>query len=144
MSTSFISPIIRLAQNPDIPALQAIDPWPNEEMLQQKIQNKEVIVLELDNKIIGLIRYAVLWATVPFMGLIIINIEHHKKGYSRQLLDFLKEHLRNQSYVALLSSSQTDEPEPQAWHVYMGFTTNGIIENIADDNIGEIVYRLML
>jgi len=46
--------------------------------------------------------------------------------------------------VALLSSSQTDEPEPQRWHLHMGFTSNGLIENIADDGVGELVYRLML
>jgi len=129
-----MTPIIRLTQNSDISALQAIDPWPKEVILEQKIENKEIIVLELDKQIIGLARYAILWTTVPFLGLIEIKAEHHKKGYSVLLLNFLKEHLRSQGYVALLSSSQTDEPEPQAWHVHMGFTTNGIIENIADDN----------
>jgi hypothetical protein len=46
--------------------------------------------------------------------------------------------------VALLSSSQTDEPEPQRWHLHMGFSSGGIIENVAADGVGEIVYRLML
>jgi len=49
-----------------------------------------------------------------------------------------------QGYVALLSSSQTDEPGPQRWHLYMGFTSNGIIENVADDGVGEMVYRVSL
>jgi len=139
-----MTPIVRLAQNSDIPTLQVLDPRPKEDILKQKIENKEIIVLELDKKVIGLVRYAILWTTVPFIGLIEIANEHHKKGYSVLLLDFLKEHLRKQGYIALLSSSQTDEPEPQAWHVHMGFKTNGIIENIADDGIGEVVYRLML
>ena len=34
------------------------------------------------------------------------------------------------------------EPEPQAWHRHLGFTSNGIIENIADEGIGEVVFRL--
>lgn len=139
-----MSAITRLAQNSDIPLLQAIDSWPKEAIWKQKIHSQEVIVLELDQKIIGVIRYSVLWTSVPFMGLIEIFAEHQKKGYSILLLDFLKQHLRNQGFVALLSSSQTNEPEPQAWHSHMGFTTNGIIENIADEGIGEVVYRLML
>ncbi len=43
-----------------------------------------------------------------------------------------------------MDSSQTDEPDPQRWHVHMGFHTSGITKNIADDNVGEVVYRKML
>ncbi len=135
---------VRLAQPGDIPALQRLDPWPKERIWQQKIANGEVIVLELEDKIVGLARYAVLWTTVPFLGLIEIAEAHRKQGHSRIILTFLIAHLKAQGYVALLSSSQTDEPEPQAWHLYMGFTSNGIIENIADEGVGELVYRLML
>ena len=137
-------PTIRLAALSDIAALQALDPWPKAKTWQQKITNAEVIVLEVDAQVVGLARYAVLWTTVPFLGLIEIDAAHRKKGYSRPMLEFLKQHLREQGFVALLSSSQTDESEPQAWHRHMGFKSNGIIENIADDDIGEIVYRLML
>jgi GNAT superfamily N-acetyltransferase len=78
------------------------------------------------------------------MGLIVIEEAHRSKGYSKLLLEFLKQHLRDQGYIALLSSSQTDEPTPQNWHRHMGFKSNGIIENIMDEDVGEIVYRLML
>lgn len=139
-----MQPLVRLAEINDINELQTIDPWPPEQIWKQKISNKEVVVLVIDEQIAGLIRYALLWTTVPFIGLIEIKEEHRKKGYSILLLDFLKEHLRQQGFVALLSSSQTNEPTPQAWHSHVGFKSNGIIENIADDDIGEIVYRLEL
>lgn len=139
-----MKPLIRLAKPNDIVGLQSLDPWPKEVTWHTKISNAEVIVLELNEQVMGLIRYSVLWTTVPFMGLIEIKASQRKKGYSRQLLEFLKQQLREQGFTALLSSSQTNEPEPQAWHKHMGFKTNGIIENIADDDIGEIIYRLML
>jgi hypothetical protein len=60
------------------------------------------------------------------------------------MLDFLKAHLREMGHVALLSSSQTDEPEPQAWHRHMGFVENGICLNIADDGVGELLFRMAL
>ena len=137
-------PNVRLAELSDINELQSIDPWPKEQIWNQKISNKEVVVVVIDQQIVGLIRYALLWTTVPFMGLIEIKEDYRKKGYSALLLEFLKEHLRRQGFIALLSSSQTNESTPQAWHSHMGFKSNGIIENIADDDIGEIVYRLML
>jgi GNAT superfamily N-acetyltransferase len=139
-----MNPFVRFAQPSDIPKLQRLDRWPKEHIWQHKIAGGEVIVLELASEIIGLIRYEVLWTTVPFMGLIVIEESHRKKGYSKLLLEFLKHYLREQGYLALLSSSQTDEPEPQAWHRHMGFKSNGIIENIADDDVSEIVYRIIL
>lgn len=141
-----MSATARLAQETDISALQRLDRWPKEHIWRQKIAAGEVIVLGHETRVVGLIRYAVLWTTVPFMELIEIEAAHRGKGFSRMLLEFLKNHLRGQGYVALLSSSQTetDEPEPQAWHLHMGFRSNGIIENVADDGVGELVYRLML
>ncbi|MGL4611329.1 MAG: GNAT family N-acetyltransferase [Trueperaceae bacterium] len=113
-------------------------------MWQHKIAGGEVIVLEQASNIIGLIRYEVLWTTVPFIGLIFIQEEHRGEGYSKVMLEFLKNHLREQGYIALLSSSQTDEAAAQNWHRHIGFKSNDIIENIADDDVGEIVYRLIL
>lgn len=103
-----------------------------------------MIVLEGGGRVVGLARYGVLWTDVPFLGLIEIEAPYRKKGNSKLLLEFLKQHLRSQGFVALLSSSQTNEPEPQAWHIHVGFKSNGIIENIADEGVGEIVYRLTL
>jgi GNAT superfamily N-acetyltransferase len=136
--------VVRLAKPSDIPKLQRLDRWPKEPIWQHKIAGGEVIVLELASEIIGLIRYEVLWTTVPFMGLIFIKEAQRGKGYSTLLLEFLKNHLREGGYLALLSSSQTDELEPQAWHRHVGFKSNGIIENIADDDVGEIVFRMIL
>jgi N-acetylglutamate synthase-like GNAT family acetyltransferase len=135
---------IRFANEDDIPALKQLDTWTKDSMWQRKILWREVIVLEVENKIVGLMRYDVLWSTVPFLSLIFIEEPYRGKGYSVELLSFLKSYLRNEGYVALLSSSQTDEPEAQNWHRKMGFKSNGIIENIADDDVGEIVFRLLL
>jgi GNAT superfamily N-acetyltransferase len=139
-----MNPLVRLAQPADLAKLQRLDPWPKEHVWQHKIAGGEVVVLELSSEVIGLIRYELLWTTVPFMSLIVIEEVHRNKGFSRLLLEFLKQHLREQGKIALLSSSQTDEPVPQNWHRHMGFKSNGIIENIMDDDVGEIVYRLML
>ena len=136
---------IRYAQPDDIPLLQEIDRWPQEAHWQRKVAASEMVVAVAEEEpttlVVGHLRFSVLWSTVPFLGLIFVAPEHRGEGVSRQLLEFLEAELKERGYVALLSSSQTDEPEPQRWHVHMGFCTNGVIENIADDNVGEIVYR---
>ncbi len=137
---------IRYAQENDIPLLQEVDPWPKARDWRHKIGASEVVVAvsKSTSSIVGHLRFSVLWSTVPFLELIFVSPKYRSRGVARQLLGFLEIELRERGYVALLSSSQTDEPEPQRWHVHMGFHTNGIIENIADDNVGEIVYRKML
>lgn len=135
---------VRLARTDDIPALHALDEWPKESAWRRLIANEEAIVLEAGGKVVGMAHYTVLWTTVPFLSMIVLDEAHRGQGHSRAIVDFLCQQLRDQGYVALLSSSQTDEPEPQAWHRHLGFASNGIIENIADDGIGEVVFRLEL
>ena len=136
--------VIRLATLSDIEALHNFDGWPKRRDWERQIDAQQVFVLEVDGEIGGLLRFDVLWTTVPFLALIFINAPLRGRGYSRQMLKALCAHLKNQGYVALLSSSQTDEPEAQKWHRHMGFHSNGIIENIAEEGVGELVFRLVL
>ncbi|MGF1445466.1 MAG: GNAT family N-acetyltransferase [Pikeienuella sp.] len=135
---------VRAATTADIPALAQIDAWPAEAHWHSRIRDGGVLVLEAEGRVVGLARWSALWATVPFLELIEILPEHRGRGGSRRLIAALLADLKRRGYVALLSSSQTDEPDPQRWHIHMGFHSNGIIENIADDGVGEIVYRLVL
>ncbi|WP_192796762.1 GNAT family N-acetyltransferase [Serinicoccus kebangsaanensis] len=133
---------VRPATTADLPDLRRLDEWPRESAWTRLIGNEEVLVVEVDGAVVGLLHYTILWATVPFLSLIVLQEDARGRGLSRVLVDDLVARLKGQGYVALLSSSQTDEPEPQAWHRHLGFTSNGIIENIADEGIGEVVFRL--
>lgn len=133
---------VRLATASDRDALHALDPWPTDAAWDRLIRNGEVLVVEVDGDVVGLTHHTVLWATVPFLSMIVLREDVRGRGLSRLLVDELVRRLTDEGYVALLSSSQTDEPEPQAWHRHLGFTSNGIIENIADEGIGEVVFRL--
>lgn len=63
-------------------------------------------------------------------------------GHSRKLLDFLCAALKKQGFSLLLSSSQSDEAEPQQWHEHMGFQKNGSMTHVLET--GEVFYRLLL
>jgi L-amino acid N-acyltransferase YncA len=135
----------RFGKAEDIPILQAWNPWPKDEDWRRMAEHERLVVVEEESgEVAGYAFYSLLYCTVPFLGMIYFREESRGRGGSRILLEFLETDLRRRGYAALLSSSQTDEPEPQRWHAHMGFHSNGIIENIADDNVGEVVFRKVL
>ena len=137
-------PTVRAATVDDIDTLAEADPWPRADDWRRKVDAGEVVVAEFGGEIVGHLRADLIWSTVPFLALIEVRDTHRGRGISRLLLGHLEGSLRDRGYVALLSSSQTDEPEAQRWHVHMGFHTAGIIEHVADDDVGEVVYRKLL
>lgn len=128
----------------DIPELGPLDRWPSEAAWRERIGAGGVLVARHAGRIVALLRHCVLWTTVPFVELIWVDPAFRGRGLSRRLLAALTDRLRQRGFVALLSSSQEDEPEAQAWHRHVGFSDNGYIANIADDGVGEVVFRLVL
>jgi len=111
------------------------------EVVLQKIQHGECFVVLLDGELAGYLRLEFLWSLVPYITLIHVTDTFQKRGCSRKLLDFVIQQLQNEGFDVLYSSSQANEPEPQAWHRHMGFEECGMIGGINDGGIGEIFFR---
>lgn len=135
---------VRWASSSDIATLRTFDEWPSEQAWKNRIEENCVNILIDTNEIIGFSRWTYLWTTVPFLEMIKILPKFQGQNGSKKLLSHLCGHLKQNNHIALLSSSQTDEPKAQAWHIHQGFQSNGIIENISDEGIGEVVFRLKL
>ena len=69
---------------------------------------------------------------------------YRNEGIGQKILAFLEDHLRSIGHDVLYSSSQTNEPEPQAWHRSVGFVESGIIFGINEGGIGEVFFRKSL
>jgi len=110
----------------------------------RKIENDEIFLLIVDGVSAGQLRIMFLWSQVPIIELIYIDRTFRKRGYSRALLGTVEAHLRGRGYDVLYSSSQMDEPEPQAWHRHMGFEVCGVIDGLNEGGIGEVFFRRAL
>ena len=133
---------IRLAVIADLDFLQR-NCYISAEIIRRKIDWKEFLVAELNGNLIGFLQLEYLWSLIPYIALIRVLPEYRRHGASLALLDFVENFLREKNYDALYSSSQVDEPEPQAWHRRAGFEECGIIAGI-NQGVGEVFFRKKL
>jgi len=135
--------VVRSATQEDVVFLQQkcrLSP----EILLRKISQDEILILSVDGDPIGQLWFAFLWSEIPFIDLIYIKEDHQNQGLSHVLLGHLEDDLRESGYTVLCSSSQMDEPEPQAWHRHMGFAECGVINGLNQGGIGEVIFRKSL
>jgi ribosomal protein S18 acetylase RimI-like enzyme len=111
------------------------------EVVARKIEWREVIIAEVDGKPVGYLRLEYLWSIVPYIALITVDPAHRRVGVGRAMLDFTLAYLSENNHEWLYSSSQADEPEPQAWHRHMGFQDCGIITGINEGGVSEVFFR---
>ena len=136
--------LVRFAGPEDLEWCVVGDIHVTEKVVRNKIVSDECIVVELDGQLIGYIRLEYLWSTVPYIGLIFVMEEYQNEGIGRKMLDFLEDNLQSHGHDVLMSSSQADEPEPQAWHRAVGFEECGIISGLNEGGIGEVFFRKLL
>lgn len=134
---------VRFADDGDL-SFVARDGYVSAEIVRQKIGRREVFVAEAGGKPVGYLRLEYLWSKVPYVALVHVLPEHRRGGVGRAMLGFVEGFLRGCGHEALYSSSQADEPEPQAWHRRAGFEECGHIAGINEGGVGELFFRKRL
>ena len=100
---------------------------------------EDVVIAEWNGKRVGYMRLEYLWSIVPYISLIQVLPEYRRRGVGKTLLRFIETFLRDAGHEVLYSSSQADEPEPQAWHRHVGFEECGFITGI-NERVGEVLF----
>lgn len=135
-----IEAVVRLAKPGDLAFIQGKSHFDDKTVLR-RIGDQEIFLLTVGDSPVGYLSIEFLWSAVPFINMLWIDEAYRKRGYSRALLGFVEDHLRQREHHILYSSSQANEAEPQAWHRYMGFVECGMINGINEGGIGEIFFR---
>ena len=101
---------------------------------------EDIVIAERNGKRVGYVRLEYLWSIVPYIALIQVSPEYRRCGVGKALLRFIETFLHDAGHETLYSSSQADEPEPQAWHRHVGFEECGFITSI-NGGVGEVFFR---
>ena len=134
------TPTVRYAHRADLSFVAQDDYVPND-TVRRKIEAREVLVAELETRAVGYLRIEYLWSKLPYIALIRVLPDYRRLGVGTALLEFLEEELRGAGHSFLLSSSEADEPEPQAWHRRMGFSECGRLEGVNAGGVDEVFFR---
>jgi len=118
-----------------------MDPYLPTATFAGKIAAQELVLVETAEQTIGYLRLEYIWGKIPYIGLIWLEATHRGQGIGTAVLAFVEAHLRDGGHCFLLSSSQVNEAEPQAWHRAVGFRECGILSGINDGGIGEVFFR---
>ena len=110
-------------------------------VIKRKIEEKTVILAEVNGKPVGYLRIGYLWLKIPCSSVIGVDEEYQRKGVGTAMIKFLEEHLSRNGHKVLYSSSPVDEPGPQVWHRKIGFEECGYIAGINKRGIGEVFFR---
>jgi N-acetylglutamate synthase-like GNAT family acetyltransferase len=133
---------IRFAALADLGSLQQRSHVPAK-LVQRKLERQEIVIAEWKDSLIGSLHLEYLWSSVPYVALIYVLPEYRRQGIGNALLRFVERFLSEQGHDTLYSSSQVNEPEPQAWHRHVGFEECGIIAGI-NKGVGEVFFRKRL
>jgi GNAT superfamily N-acetyltransferase len=137
------APTVRLATVDDLPFV-ARDGYIPAEMVRRKVEAGEVVVAEWGGERVGYIRLEYLWSLVPYLALVTVLPECRRRGVGRAMLAYVEAMLQARGHEWLYSSSQADEPKPQAWHRHVGFEECGFIAGINAGGVGEVFFRRRL
>ena len=86
---------IRYASNEDYSFLITNDLHISEEELYKSIDDNKVIVLTIDDKIIGWLRYNLFWDNIPFMNMLYLLEEYRRVGLGSKLVSFWENEMKN-------------------------------------------------
>ena len=129
---------IRYAEAGDLEMIAEYDTHISKAEMENVIARKRIILLFIDGKYEGWLRFNLFWDNIPFMNLLfIISEDQRGKGYGRKLVAFWEHEMAEQDYGFVMTSTQSDE-EAQFFYRKLGYTDRGSL--ILPDEPLEIIF----
>ena len=129
---------IRYAEAGDLEMIAEYDTHIAKAEMENAIARKRIILLFIDGKYEGWLRFNLFWDNIPFMNLLfIISEDQRGKGYGRKLVAFWEHEMAEQGYKFVMTSTQSDE-EAQFFYRKLGYTDRGSL--ILPDEPLEIIF----
>ena len=112
------------AGNNHLAFLEEHDHHISKKILKRKIKENEILIIELNNTIIGWLRYSLFWDEIPFMNMLYLLKDYRGKGYGKVLVNYWENMLIAEGYKRFLTSTLANE-DAQYFYRKIGYTDIG-------------------
>ncbi|MDE6656864.1 MAG: GNAT family N-acetyltransferase [Anaeroplasmataceae bacterium] len=109
---------IRLANLKDTEFLVENDKHIAYDILRDSIEKGCIYILEIEDKIIGWLRYNLFWDNTPFLNMLYIFEEYRNQGLGSLLLEHWENQMQLQGYQSVMTSTLVHE---DAIHFYLKY-----------------------
>ena len=132
--------VVRVATAGDL-AFVSQDGYLPDFVVERKVSDGDVSIALRGGEPVGYLRLEWLWSKLPYIELIRVLEPSRRVGVGQALLAHVAAEVASRGHAVLYSSSQADEPEPQAWHRRMGFQECGLLAGLNEGGVGEVFFR---
>ena len=133
---------VRRAAVSDIDALLRYDSHIGRETLMTRIEDGFVFAVLSCERIIGILRYGLLWQTHPFLELLFLDPAHRGYGLGKICMRFWEDLMRGAGYRYALTSTQEDETA-KSFYEKLGYEQCGSFFP-PEQEAAELIYRKRL
>ena len=115
---------IRTASLTDAEVLNIYDKHVEKSEIINLINNNRIFIIEINNKIIGWLRYNLFWDNTPFMNMLYILEDYRNHKYGTLLVNHFEKEMKELGYNYLLTSTPSDETSIN-FYQKLGYKING-------------------
>lgn len=138
------SVIIRLANIKDIYDILYLDKHLEYDQMTNILSQKRILVVTIENKIVGILRWNLFWDLIPFCNLLYIEESHRDLGYGALLMNKWEDMLKTKNKIngtnVYLVSTQSDE-RAQVFYRKLGYKDCGALKIFEDDALEIILVK---
>lgn len=106
---------IAFARPEDLDYLVAEDRHLPPDVLERKVQRREILLLWHEDRRAGALRYGYFWDEIPFMNLLWVQDGLRGRGFGSGLISFWEEEMRESGHEMVMTSTLSNE---RAQHLY--------------------------
>lgn len=107
--------VIDYANTGDVPFLAGNDRHVSQDLMDQKVGRREVLIARLDEAAVGFLRFNYFWDIIPIMNLLFVLAPYRRRGIGRNMVTFWEGQMNRCGHRRVLTSTQSNE---QAQHFY--------------------------
>ena len=130
---------IRYAEPGDMEMIAEYDTHISKAEMENAIARIRIILLFIDGKYKGWLRFNLFWDNIPFMNLLFLFEEQRGKGYGKKLVEFWEQEMAKQGYRFVMTSTQSDEVA-QFFYRKLGYTDRGALV-LPDEPLEILFYK---